>query len=48
MTHLKQQPTSIGVTVGELPTNVQKQIASGYSKSERRKLMDTMDKEKKK
>ena len=46
MSYLSQQPISGGGTVGELPTNIQKQIASQYSKSERKKLMDTMDAQK--
>lgn len=48
MSYLSKQPTSLGGTVGELPKNVQKQIASQYSKTQRKKLMDTMDKESKK
>jgi hypothetical protein len=48
MSYLQKQPTSFGGTVGELPTNIQKQIASQYSKSERKKLMDTMDAQKEK
>lgn len=43
MSYLKKQPIAGGGTVGELPINMQKQIASQYSKSERKKLMDTMD-----
>lgn len=45
MTYLSQMPTSLGGVVGELPKDVQKTIASTYSKSERRSLMDRMDKE---
>lgn len=46
MSYLAQQPTSLGGTVGDLPKDMQKQIASQYSKADRRKLMDQMDKEK--
>ena len=45
MTYLSQMPTSLGGVVGELPKDVQKTIASTYSKSERRSIMDRMDKE---
>lgn len=44
--YLKKQPTSLGGTVGDLPPAMQKQIASQYTKSQRRTLMDRMDKEK--
>lgn len=40
--------TSLGVTVSELPENVQKAIIKQYPKAERKKLMDKMDKEVKK
>lgn len=43
MSYLRKQPIAGGGTVGELPTQMQKQIASQYSKSERKKLMDAMD-----
>lgn len=46
MSYLKEQPTNLGGTVGELPLNIQKQLAKQYSASQRKKLMDTMDKEK--
>lgn len=45
MEYLSKMPTSLGGTVGELPKDVQKTIASTYSKSERRAMMDRMDKE---
>lgn len=45
MEYLKKQPTSFGGTVGDLPTAMQKQIASGYNKSQRKKLMDLADQE---
>lgn len=40
---MKKERVSFGkgdTTFGELPTNIQKQIASTYSKSERKKVMD--------
>lgn len=46
MDYLKKQTTSLGGTVGDLPENIQKQIASQYSKSQRKTIMDRMDKEK--
>lgn len=45
MSYLKEQPTNLGGTVGELPLNVQKQLAKQYSPAQRKQLMDTMDKE---
>ena len=45
MSYLAQQPTSLDGTVGELPMQLQKQIASQYSKSQRKTMMDRMDKE---
>lgn len=45
MDYLAQQPTSLGGTVGELPSDLQKQIASQYSRNERRTMMDRMDEE---
>lgn len=44
-TYLSQQPTSLGGTVGDLPVSLQEQIASQYSKSQRKAMMDRMDKE---
>lgn len=43
MNYLKKQPIAGGGTVGELPPQMQKQIASQYSKKERKQLMDAMD-----
>lgn len=43
--YLAKQETSLGGTVGELPPAMQKQIASQYSKSQRRAMMDRMDRE---
>ena len=45
MDYLAKQPTSLGGTIGELPKSMQKQIASQYSKSQRKAMMDKMDKE---
>ena len=46
MDYLSKQTTSLGGTVGDLPKDLQKQIASQYSKSQRKAMMDRMDKEK--
>lgn len=46
MDYLSKQTTSLGGTVGDLPKDAQKQIASQYSKSQRKTMMDRMDKEK--
>lgn len=43
--YLAKQPTSLGGTVGDLPMPIQKQIASQYSKSQRKAMMDRMDEE---
>ena len=48
MSYLRKQPTDLGGTVGDLPINLQKQIASQFSKNARKKLMDKMDMEIKK
>lgn len=45
MDYLAKQPTSLSGTIGELPKPMQKQIASQYSKSQRKTMMDRMDKE---
>ena len=45
MSYLAQQSTSLGGTVGDLPMSLQRQIASQYSKSQRKTMMDRMDKE---
>lgn len=44
-TYLAQQPTSLGGTVGDLPSDLQKKIASQYSRSDRKRMMDQMDRE---
>lgn len=43
--YLAKQPTNLGGTVGDLPKSVQKQIAAQYTKSQRKSLMDSMDRE---
>lgn len=43
--YLAKQPTSLGGTVGDLPKTLQKEIASQYSKSQRKSMMDRMDRE---
>lgn len=43
--YLAKQPTSLGGTVGDLPKTAQKQIAAQYTKSQRKSLMDKMDRE---
>lgn len=45
MDYLKQEPTSLGGTVGQFPPTIQKQIASQYTKSQRKRLMDMRDAE---
>ena len=45
MSYLAQQSTSLGGTVGDLPIQLQEKIASQYSKSQRRTMMNRMDKE---
>lgn len=45
MEYLKNEPTSLGGTVGQLPPAMQKQVASQYTKSQRRSMMDRMDRE---
>lgn len=44
-TYLAQQPTSLGGTVGDLSPDLQKKIASQYSRSDRKRMMDQMDRE---
>lgn len=46
MSYLKEQPTNLGGKVGDLPPKIQKQVAKQYSPAQRKKLMDTIDKEK--
>ena len=44
--YLSQMQTSMGGTVGELPPEIQKVIASNYSSKERRQIMNQQDREK--
>lgn len=44
--YIRSMPTSFGGTVGQLPKDMQKQITSTYTKSQRKAIMDRMDKEK--
>ena len=45
--YIKDEPTSLGVTFGELDPGLQKKLAAaGYSKSERQKIMNRKDAEK--
>ena len=41
--YMKDEPTSLGATFGELDPALQKKIASQYSKSARKKIMDRKD-----
>ena len=43
--YLAKQTSSLGGKVGDLPKNLQKQIASQYTKSQRTAMMDRMDKQ---
>ena len=43
--YLALEPTGYGVTVGQLPKNLQKELAKQYSKAERKELMDRRDAE---
>ena len=45
MDYLAKQPTSLGGTVGDLPKPLQKQVASQYTRSQRKEMMDRMDRE---
>lgn len=45
MQYLSMQPSSLG-TVGSLPQGIQKQIAGHYTPTQRKALMDRVDKEK--
>lgn len=47
MDYLGKLETSWGGTIGDLPVNIQKNIAKQYSQKQRKELMDKMDKEKK-
>lgn len=41
--YLSKQPLSFGGTVGDLPKDKQRQIASQYTPAQRKKLMDEVD-----
>ena len=43
--YLAKMPTNFGGTVGQLNPEMQKQIAKQYSPSERKRIMDRMDRE---
>lgn len=45
MEYLGKQPTSLGGTVSQLPPSLQQQIAKQYTSSQRKTMMDKMDKE---
>lgn len=45
MKYLANQPTSLGGTVGQLPIEMQKQIAESYSPEEREDFMNKIDEE---
>lgn len=45
MDYLRNEPTSLGGTVGELDPNLQKTIAGQYNRSQRKALMDRIDRE---
>ena len=42
--YIKNEPTNLGVTIGQLDPKMQKEIAKSYSKGERRRIMDKEDK----
>lgn len=43
MSYLQSQPTSLGGKVGDLPEALQKTIAAQYTKSQRKSMMDKID-----
>lgn len=45
MNYLGKMETSLGGTVAELPKNVQHEIAKTYTRSQRKTMMDRMDRE---
>ena len=45
MAYLGKMETSLGGTVAELPKNVQHEIAKTYTRSQRKTIMDRMDRE---
>lgn len=48
MDYLRDEPVSLGGTVGDYPPEMQKKIAANYSSSQRKKLMDMKDAQRKK
>lgn len=45
MAYLGKMETSLGGTVSELPKSVQHEIAKTYTRSQRKTIMDRMDRE---
>lgn len=45
LNYMKDEPTSLGVTFGQLDHKLQKEIAKNYSSSERKRIMDRKDAE---
>ena len=45
LNYMKDEPTSVGVTFGQLDKKIQKEIAKNYSSSERKRIMDRKDAE---
>ena len=41
--YMRDEPTSLGVTFGQLDKKLQREIAKNYSSSERRRIMDRKD-----
>ena len=41
--YMRDEPTSLGVTFGQLDRKLQREIAGTYSKSERKRIMDRKD-----
>lgn len=41
--YMKDEPTNLGVSFGELESSVQKELAKSYTKTQRKKIMDRMD-----
>lgn len=47
MEYLRNEPSSLGGKISDLPVDLQKQIADQYTKSQRRTMMDRIDRENK-
>ena len=43
LNYMKDEPTSLGVSFGQLDKKLQKEIAKKYSSSERKRIMDRKD-----